>query len=92
MIDFHFWFKLEHCKTGTLLTNYNCGQVNFVKLIEISIIIFAIKKQRKMFAAIYSMIASNNFIAANITYINAYNKQSKKSILTQMDILMYIFE
>lgn len=45
-----------------------------------------------MFAAIYSMIASNNFIAANITYINAYNKQSKKSILTQMDILMYIFE
>lgn len=35
------------------------------------------KKQRKMFA-IYSMIASNNFIAANIKCINAYNKQSKK--------------
>lgn len=45
-----------------------------------------------MFAAIFSMIANNNFIAANIICINAYNTQSKKSILTQMDILMYIFE
>ncbi|KOC71083.1 hypothetical protein WH47_01726 [Habropoda laboriosa] len=31
-----------------LPTTCNCGQVNFVKLIEISIIIFAIRTRRKI--------------------------------------------